>query len=1120
MDPSNSLSKADQLRFHELHKKYESVFSSGVGCYNGYSGKFTHVINMSPDLPPQRRGRIPIYNRGDMGLLQEKFDELLQEGVLARAEDIGVPVEYVHPSFLIKKQSGGHRLVTSFGEVAEYARPQPTITSNPEHVLQQVGQWKYIIKADLTKSYYQILLDKLSCKYVGVLTPYSGTLVYLRSVMGLPGSEAALEELLSRIFGDLIQEGKMIKLADDMYVGSDNIDDLSVTWGEILKRLYLNGLKLSASKTVCCPTSTSILGWQWEKGTIRPSSHQINALLACEPPTTVKGLRSYIGCCKFRSRVLKHYAELLHPLEEACGGKQSGDKVHWSDELEAAFKKTKDHLKKIKPIILPRSTDQLHIVTDAAINCSGIAATLYVTRDGKPVIAGYFSAVLRKHQERLMPCDLEALAIGVSLKHFAYYVLQSKKQTRILTDSRPCVLAYKKLLRGEYSASPKVTTFLAIASRYKVEIMHIKGSENVFSDYASRNPAECNSSNCQICEYIQEVSTSSVGEVKISDIISGESKVPFTTKNSWIGVQQACTDLNQVYKYLTTGASIPKNKKQLTDVRRYLSCGVSLSSGQRPRLLVIRQSSPFKPTTDRIVIPRHIAAGLITAMHIQLDHPSAHQLKLIFSRAFYCLDLSATTEKVVEGCYACAALKKVPANYHKQTTSPPIDIIGGKFASDVIRREGQFVLLLREDITSFTDAVLINDEKAQTLRDGILLLASRLRSPVAPSAVIRTDPASGLRSLVNDKLLFKSNLTIELGEAKNKNKNPIAEKAVQELHAEIVRLQPLGGKITATLLAQAISNLNSRIRGNSLSACEAWTQRDMTTGNQLTVDDKELINLKQLKRCADHEPSAKYKARGKVESTPSNIQIGDLVYIYSDRSKLRSRDKYICTGFEDNLIKVQKFTGCQFRGREYKVKESDLITVAKHNSDNTDSKVSEETPTTISEEELMETKLMKPKITRSQIITRKPVPPPTYLEESSSEESSDDEDFFIPPRQNLVLREPHQEGIDVTPVPGRPIRDRRQTDFLGIYVQDVSQLFDDDDYPVELTEVDEGSAEELSEVEEGSTEELSEVEESSAEELPEVEDDPVEEHSGSENLVDPGDEEDDLRRSARLKEQC
>ena len=35
-------------------------------------------------------------------------------------EDVGVSVEYLNPSFLVRKQSGGYRLVTAFADVGRY----------------------------------------------------------------------------------------------------------------------------------------------------------------------------------------------------------------------------------------------------------------------------------------------------------------------------------------------------------------------------------------------------------------------------------------------------------------------------------------------------------------------------------------------------------------------------------------------------------------------------------------------------------------------------------------------------------------------------------------------------------------------------------------------------------------------------------------------------------------------------------------------------------------------------------------------------------------------------------------------------------------------------------------
>lgn len=45
----------------------------------------------------------------------EQFDQL---GVFKKPEDVGIVAEFLNPSFLIKKLTGGYCLVTSFSKVA------------------------------------------------------------------------------------------------------------------------------------------------------------------------------------------------------------------------------------------------------------------------------------------------------------------------------------------------------------------------------------------------------------------------------------------------------------------------------------------------------------------------------------------------------------------------------------------------------------------------------------------------------------------------------------------------------------------------------------------------------------------------------------------------------------------------------------------------------------------------------------------------------------------------------------------------------------------------------------------------------------------------------------------
>ena len=154
--------------------------------------------------PPQCKGRLPLYSRSKLVELQDKFDELERQRVFARPENLGITVEYLNPSFLVKKPAGGHRLVTAFADVARYRKPQPSLMPDVETTLRTITQWKFIIVTDLTSAFYQIPLAKKSMKYSGVATQFRGIHAYTRCAMCMPGTETALEELMCRVLSDCL----------------------------------------------------------------------------------------------------------------------------------------------------------------------------------------------------------------------------------------------------------------------------------------------------------------------------------------------------------------------------------------------------------------------------------------------------------------------------------------------------------------------------------------------------------------------------------------------------------------------------------------------------------------------------------------------------------------------------------------------------------------------------------------------------------------------------------------------------------------------------------------------------------------------------------------------------
>ena len=184
------------------------------------------------------------------------------------------------------------------------------------------------------------------------------------------------------------------------------------------------------------------------------------------------------------------------------------------------------------------------------------------------------------------------------------------------------------------------------------------------------------------------------------------------------------------------------------------------------------------------------------------------------------------------------------------------------------------------------------------------------------------------RQLVNNQDLTFHRLVVEVGRIKNRNKNPVADKAIQELEDEILKFSPNGGPISAITLCTVTSNLNSRLRSNGLSSRELLYQRDQYNDQQIPISDQEVIIEQHRRRMDNHEYSTNSKTRGRKTATNKpKITIGDLVYLKADGNKYQARDRYMVTATEDEWIRIKKFSGNQLRLNSYKIRRDECYRV-------------------------------------------------------------------------------------------------------------------------------------------------------------------------------------------------
>ena len=192
---------------------------------------------------------------------------------------------------------------------------------------------------------------------------------------------------------------------------------------------------------------------------------------------------------------------------------------------------------------------------------------------------------------------------------------------------------------------------------------------------------------CQICTFIYASVSSAVFKLTVSDILAGKSILPFSSPQSWKASQHDCPALQRTYAHLTQGTRSSKKVTSICDVKRYLQvCTLGTDN-----LLVSRKHVPFNPSRDLIVIPHHGISGLLSALHLRLQHPSKSQLLKVFHRFFYALDVEKVVEHVTEQCAFCASMASIPQEVEFTTTST-IPTLGSAFACDILRSESQVVL--------------------------------------------------------------------------------------------------------------------------------------------------------------------------------------------------------------------------------------------------------------------------------------------------------------------------------------------------------------------------------------------------------------------------------------------
>ena len=110
-------------------------------------------------------------------------------------------------------------------------------------------------------------------------------------------------------------------------------------------------------------------------------------------------------------------------------------------------------------------------------------------------------------------------------------------------------------------------------------------------------------------------------------------------------------------------------------------------------------------------------------MHLKTMHSSKMQLQWLMSRYFYTVGHHRMVSDAVDNCHVCLSVKQLPKELFPETTGI-IEGFGSHFACDIMVRNKQHILLIREKLTQCTQAKILERENAEEILAAIIELIS------------------------------------------------------------------------------------------------------------------------------------------------------------------------------------------------------------------------------------------------------------------------------------------------------------------------------------------------------------------------------------------------------------
>ena len=483
---SSRLSNEEEQKLLQILKKHKETIAWSIEELKGISPSICmHKILLEetsrPTVEHQRRLN-PVMKE----VVKKEVLKLLNAGFIYAISDS----PWVSPVHVVPKKGGftvirnekneliPTRTVTGWRVCIDYRKlntatrkdhfPLPFI----DQMLDRLAGHPHFCFLDGYSGYNQIAIAPEDQEKTTFTCPY-GTFAFRRMPFGLCNAPATFQRCMMSIFSDLVEEVMEIFM-DDFTVYGSSFDHCLKNLETVLQRCQDKQLALNWEKCHFMVTEGIVLGHKIYAMGLEVDQSKVSIIKTLAPPTTVKGVRSFLGHAGFYRRFIKDFSKIARPL---CRLLEKDTRFNFDDSCRVAFEEIKIKLVQAPIMAAPDWDRGFEIMCDASDFAMG--AALGQRKEKIFRIIYYASRTFNEAQENYSTTEKEMLAIVFACEKFRQYILGS--HVVIHTDH-----AAIKYLMSKKEAKPRLIRWVLLLQEFDLEIKDKKGCDNVIADHLSR----------------------------------------------------------------------------------------------------------------------------------------------------------------------------------------------------------------------------------------------------------------------------------------------------------------------------------------------------------------------------------------------------------------------------------------------------------------------------------------------------------------------------------------------------------------------------------------------------------------------------------------------------------